>query len=122
MELLYGRAGRLNTKTTGFRPGQLLGQLKTVDWSTSLADNPDDEPVTDETSDGLNGVRFHRLITLQNGHVVTIPYRKLNTFRRLFGPPFTITKSYWSPFSHTKDAARAGFGGCAVGTRGVSTS
>ena len=59
MGLLYGRAGRLNTKNAGFRPGQLLGQLKTVDWSTSFApENPDDEPVTDETSDGLNGVRF----------------------------------------------------------------
>ena len=130
MVLLYGRAGRLNTKNAGFRPGQLLGQLKTVDWSTSFADNPDDEPVTDETSDGLNGVRFHRLITLQNGHVVTISYRKLNTFRHrtslvhrslhknVTGPRFPILSD---PPGAGRGPARGGGGGrrCA-GARGAA--
>ena len=39
---------------------------------------------------------------MENGYLVTISYRKLNTFRHLFGPPFTMQKGYWSPFSHTK--------------------
>ena len=34
------------------------------------------------------------LTTAQNGCLVTIAYRKLSTFRRLFGPPFTIEKCY----------------------------
>ena len=31
---------------------------------------------------------------LSNHFLVTIFYSKLNTFRRLFGPPFTIAKGY----------------------------
>jgi hypothetical protein len=31
---------------------------------------------------------------VQNGYLVTIFYSKRNTFRRLFGPPFTIAKGY----------------------------
>ena len=41
--------------------------------------------------------QFLRLITVQNGYLVTISYSKLNTFRHLFGPPFTITKGNSSP-------------------------
>jgi hypothetical protein len=50
---------------------------------------------------------FHRLITAQNGCVVTISDRELNTFRRLFGPPFTVAKGHRFSFSCTKGAARA---------------
>ena len=38
---------------------------------------------------------------MENGHLVTISYRKLITFRHLFGPPFTMQKSDKSPFPHT---------------------
>jgi hypothetical protein len=31
---------------------------------------------------------------LVNGYLVTISYSKLNTFRHLFGPPFTVTQGY----------------------------
>jgi hypothetical protein len=52
----------------------------------------------------LAGVIRHqrRLVTHQNGYLVTISYSKLTAFRRLFGPPFTIAKGYYSPFPHTK--------------------
>jgi hypothetical protein len=33
--------------------------------------------------------------------VVTISCSKLNTFRRIFGPPFTIAEGYWSPFANS---------------------
>jgi hypothetical protein len=47
---------------------------------------------------GLGGGGGGR-VTVQNVYLVTIFYSKLNTFRRLFGPPFTIAKGYYFPFS-----------------------
>jgi hypothetical protein len=31
---------------------------------------------------------------IENGYLAIISYRKLNTFRHLFGPPFTMQKGY----------------------------